>query len=144
MIVRPLVAQLTPDSFLRVEPRLVGRQVLHLNLPMGRQVLSYPRPSVPARSIHEQVQDLVLPPLPQAGQQSQKPSGITSRRAHQAVPTLQRGHPAKDIQASSMVAGRGDPEGLTPPRPHPADAGVFGKPRLVLKHHDVPLRPLTG
>ena len=98
---------------------------------------------MPARSVHEQVQDLSLPPPSQAGQQSQEASGVTPRRAHQTVPTFQGGHPAKDIQASSMVAGRGNAEGLTPSRPHPADPRVFRKARLVLKHHDVPPRPLA-
>jgi hypothetical protein len=68
MIVRPFITQLAPDSFLRIEPRLVGRQVLHLNLGMSRQVFSDSRPPMPARSVHEQVQGLSPTSLPQAGQ----------------------------------------------------------------------------
>ena len=143
VVVRSLVAQLPPDSFLRVEPRLIGRQVLHVNLTMGRQVLSNPRPPMPARAIHEQVQDLSRPSLPQTGQQSQEALGVTPRRSHQTIPAFPGGHPAKDIQTSLVVTGRGDAEGLTPSRPHPADARVFGKTRLVLKDRQVPLRPLA-
>jgi hypothetical protein len=142
MVVRPFIAQLAPDPFLRIKPRLIGWQVFHLDLAMGRQVLSNPRSPMPARSVHEQVQDLSPPSLPQAGQQGQEALGVAPGCAQEAVPTFQGGHPAKDVQAASMVAGRGDTEGLPPSRPYPADPRVFGKTRLVLKHHDVLLRPL--
>ena len=144
MVVRPFVAQLAPDSFLRIEPWLVGRQVFHLDLGMGRQVLLDPRSPMPARSVHEQMQDLSLPPSSQAGQPGEETLRIAPRRAHHPLPTFQGGHPAKDIQASPMVAGRGDAEGLAASRPHPADPRVFGKARLVLKHHDGPSQTARG
>ena len=143
MVIRPFVAQLPPDTFLWFGPRLVGRQVFHLDLAMGCQVLPNPRPPMPARSIHEQTQELSLPASSQANQQGQEPLVVTPRRTHQPVVTFPGRHPAKDIQAWPMVAGRGNPKGLTPSRPHPADPGVFGKIRIFLKHHDVPLRPLA-
>ena len=71
---------------------------------------------MPARSVHEQVENLSLPSLPQAGQQGQESLRIAPGRAHQAVPTLQGGHPPKDISGvdGCWPWGRGKVDPVAP------------------------------
>ena len=73
MVVCSFEAQLPPDRFLGIEPGQVGRQVGHLDLGVGCQVLLHPRSPMPARSVYEQVHNLSSPPPPQAVEQGTKP-----------------------------------------------------------------------
>jgi hypothetical protein len=94
---------------------------------------------MPVGSIHKHMQELSPPPPTQPSKQGKETLCVAARRTQQAVPTFQGSHPAKDIQAPSMMAGRRDAERLAAPRPHPADSGVLTKARLVLKYHPVEL-----
>ena len=131
------IAHLSPNALLDIQPRLVARQVCHMQPGMRVEKRFNLRPPMPRRPIHIEPHRVPVQLTHHLSQTRHKPGLIAPRRA-QDPPTLQhRSHPAKTVEPGVMLTRGRNAQPLPSPCPPPAQTGMQGEARLILKDHRV-------
>jgi hypothetical protein len=91
--------------------------------------------SVPAGPVHIKPNGISFQPSINVAQKFEKPFSIPPFCLNHAIASQQRIDPARDIQAHTMLAGRGNFKTLSFLRPAPAKPGVHRKACLILEYH---------
>jgi len=125
------VSHRPPKNFLIVQFRMVGREIVDVQLTMlGAKALN-PIASMPPCPLDPQVDTGPFEASDDTMQEVRKAIGIPLRPLHHAVQPLKGGYPAEKIQPFLMVAARPH-VGLTPLfRPHPAQLRMQREARPV-------------
>lgn len=130
---RGIIADLTPDTLLSVEARLIRREVLEVHIVMHRQKGAYFIAPVPHGAIDKQPDRVATECTPKVTQDGQKALVGAMGVAQQATTPQQRRDPAEDIEALPMGTAGGHPEALAAFRPTSTQAGVQREARLVFE-----------
>lgn len=134
------VADLTPNPLLRIQTRLITRQISKTDPSMLPKKKIHLRPSVPSRSVHIQPQRIPPQPSIQLFQTIQKPFPIPLRLSQYPFSPQQGSNPPKNIQPLTMLTRGRNPQPFPPLGPTPTQARMQRKSRLILKY-DRLLRP---
>jgi len=131
---RSFISNLTPDSLLRIQPRLITRQVSQTKLHMSLDKQINFLPLMPPGSVHIKP-DGIPSKLPikilQAGNES---LSISSGPSDHPSPTQQRGNPSKQIQSLTMLACSWNAQALSSLRPPYPQPRMKRKSRFVFKN----------
>ena len=142
-ICRGLVAYLSPDAFLHVQPWLVAREVSELELSMGAEKCLYLRALMPSGSIHIQVDCVATKPATDKSQTVQESFSIPAGCPHQPGASEKRSHPPEDVQPLAMLAGCRDSQPLAPLRPSHRQARMQAEACFIFKDDSLP-RPQSS
>jgi hypothetical protein len=94
---RGIIAYLTPDALLSVEARLIGREVLEVQIAMRRQKGAHLVTPMPHGAIDVQPDHVATERAPEVAQDCQKALVVAMGVAQQATTPQQRGDPAEDV-----------------------------------------------
>jgi hypothetical protein len=126
-----LVPNPTPHPLLGVQGGLVSRQVgepeARMSLEEGIDVV----PLVPARAIDIEPDRVAPEPPVEMPERLEKARPIAPRQPNHAAPAKERRHPAAEVKARVVLAGRGDPEALAALRPPAAEPGMEREAGLI-------------
>jgi len=128
-----LIANLTPDPFLSVQPGLISRQISQTKSHMISYKQINFRTFMPSGPVYIEPDGIPSQTAIKMFQTRDKSLSIAPRPAHHPLATQQRSHPSKKIQSFAVLArGRNaqPPPSLCPP---PAQSRVKRKARLVFK-----------
>lgn len=131
---RRFIPNLTPDSFLRIEPRLITRQVSQSKSHMSSYKQSNFFPFMPSDSVHIKPDRIASESVIKVLQTGKKSLSISLGPSDHPSPTQQGGNPSKQIQSLPMLARGRNPQpspSFRPPYPQPR---MKRKSRLVLKN----------
>src|SRR6266404_671068 len=87
---RGLKANLTPNSFLRVQTRLVRRQVVHMQSSMSAEELFHGRPLMPTRAVHIEPDRITSQSPVEVFERLQEGFPVSSHHRNHATPPQQR------------------------------------------------------
>lgn len=103
-ICRGLVAYLSPDAFLHVQPWLIAREVSEVELSMRAEKCLYLHALMPSGSIYVQVDGVATKPAADQPQAVQESLSIPTGCLHQPGASEQGSHPPEDVQPLAMLA----------------------------------------
>jgi len=133
LVCRRLIANLTPDSLLNIQSRLITGQVLqvqpHVGLDKEVNFLSL----MPSGSIHIEPNRITTKSLIEVPQTLKESFAIALRPSHHSPSSKQRGHPSKQIQPLPMLARRWNTQPLSHLRPPNPEPRMQRKTRFILK-----------
>jgi hypothetical protein len=135
---RGFITNTTPYPFLKIQPGLITRQILHMKPLMSLKEKLNCFATMPSGSIHIQQNPIPFEPPVEVFQTAHKSLSVPLRPSHKPAPTKTRGYPPEDIQPLAMLA-RGrylEPLSFSCP-PHPY-TGMEGEARFILKHDRFP------
>jgi hypothetical protein len=130
---RGFIPNLTPDPLLRIQPRLITRQVLQTKSHMGSYKQINFLPLMPSGTVHIKPDDVASESAIKIPQTGNKSPSISSRPSDHPSPTQQRSHPSKQIHPLPMLTRGRNPQALSSPRPPHTQPRMKRKSRLVLK-----------
>lgn len=131
------VAALPPDTFLRIQPRLVRGKILQVNHRMAFQKETDSFAFVPTRPVHVKPDVVTGKLLPDMLQDFQEAIRITTDSSDQSLLAEQRGDPAEQIEPLAVLAGSGDTKTLPFFGPAASQARMKTKTGLILKDDDL-------
>ena len=129
------ITHLPPKPFLRVQRRLVRRQIFQAQTFMGSKEDFNFFSRVPLRSINIKPDSILFQGTVKMLKAIQKAVSVTPGRFYQSVPTQKRRNPAENINSRTMVAGSGKTNTFTLPGPHSTEPRMQCESRLVFKHN---------
>ena len=132
---RGLKANLPPNSFLRIQPWLVRRQVIQMQALMGTEELLHGLSLVPAGTVYIEPDRVTAEPAVEVSQHFHKALAISSHRRDHATPSQQRSDPTGKIQPGVMATGGRKTQPLARFRPASSQSGMQAETGLVLKNH---------
>ena len=121
---RSFVPNLTPDPFLRIQPRLITRQVSQTKSHMSSYKQINFIPLMPSGSVHIKPDGIASKSVIKTFQTANKSLLISSGPADHPSPTQQRSYPSKQIQSLPMLARGRNAQPLSSYRP------PHSKPRM--------------
>jgi hypothetical protein len=130
---RSFIANLTPDPLLRIQPRLITRQVPQTKSHMSSYIQINFLSLMPSGAVHIKPDRIPSESAIKILQASHKSPSISSRPSDHPSPTQQRGDPSKQIQSLAMLARGRNAQALSSPRPPHTQPRMKRKSRLVLK-----------
>jgi hypothetical protein len=130
---RSFIPNLTPDPFLRIQPRLITRQILQTKSPMSSYKQINFLPLMPSGSVHIKPDAIASKSAIKILQTTKKSLSISSRPSDHPSPTQQRSYPSKQIQSLPMLAHGRNAQPLPSPRPPHSQPRMKCKSRFVLK-----------
>jgi hypothetical protein len=128
------IADLTPDPLLRIQPRLITRQVLQTKSHMSSYEQINFLSLMPSGSVHIKPNGIPSESAIKILQASNKSPSISSRPSDHPSPTQQRSDPSKHIQSLAMLARGRNAQPLPSPRPSHTQPRMKRKSRFVLKN----------
>ena len=131
---RRFITDTTPYSFLKIQPRLVTRQVLHMKPRMSLKKKLNGLATMPSGPIHIQPDPILFEPPIEIFQTAHKPLSVPLRPSHKAIAAQKRRYPPEDIQPLAMLTCGRDLEPFSfscPPHPY---TRMEGEARFILKH----------
>jgi hypothetical protein len=138
LIRRRLIANLTPDTLLKIQPGLITGQVLHMQSPVCLNETVNRVSLMPSRPIHIEPNRITTKPLVQVTQTPKESLPVTAGVVHHAPTSKQRSHPSKHIQPLPMLTRGGNTQPLPNLRPPNAKSRMKGKPCFILKDNRLP------
>jgi hypothetical protein len=131
---RDLIANQVPNAFLRIQFRMVRRQIINMDLGMICEELSDLGTLVPGGSVDIEVYFPSPDPMVQVFQERKEAFAIALGSAEQPVPTIKGFNPAKEIQSLGVLAGGGY-HGLTATlHPDATEPGMLREPAFVSEY----------
>ncbi len=130
---RGFIPNLAPDSLLRIEPRLITRQVLQTKSRMSsyKQINFFPL--MPSGSIHIKPDGIPSESAIKIFQTGDESLSISLRPSDHSSPTQQRSHPSKQVQSLPVLARGRNAQALPSSRPPHPQPRMKRKSRFVLK-----------
>ncbi len=129
------VTGLSPNTLLRIECWLVGRQIFKMKLNMAlhkkRNLIS----SVPSGTVYIEPNMVASEPRQHVIQRFQESLRISSVCSHQPLFPQQRGYPPKQIEPFAMLTLSWYAKSVSYPGPASAQTRMKTKASLVLKNH---------
>jgi len=126
-----LVPNAAPDPLLRVQGRLVPREIVEPQARVGLEERRDIGPLMPPGAIDVQPDRVPAEPRVQMAERLEKARPIAPRHRDHPAPAEQGGHPAAEVEPGVVLAGRGDPEALAALGPPAAKPGMEGEARLI-------------
>ncbi len=130
---RGVIAGLTPDALLNVEARLIGWEILEVQIAVRREKGVHLIAAMPHGAVDVQPDSVAAERAPKVAQGHEKALVVAMRLANQPPPPQQRSDPPEDVQALPMGTARGHPQSLSALRPAPSQAGVQREARFVFE-----------
>jgi len=128
------VPNLTPDPLLRIQPRLITRQVSQTKSHMSSyKQINFLTP-MPSGSVHIKPDGIASEPAIKIFQTGDESLSISLRPSDHPSPTQQRGYPSKQIQSLAVLAGGRNAQPHPSSRPPHSQPRMKCKSRLVLKN----------
>lgn len=134
-ICRHFITNLSPDPFLKIQPRLIAGQILQLQSLMTLDEKIHLDSLMPARFIDIQPDFISPQPQVKLSQAKQESFSVSLNMPHQTLPSQKRRHPAKNIQPGAVLTGCRYPQTFSSFSPPYSQPRMERKARLVLKHH---------
>jgi len=128
------VSHRSPKNFLIVQFRMVGREIVDVQLTMSGAKAFNPLASMPPCPVDPEVDKGSLEASNDTMQHVQQAIGIPFRPLHHAMQPLKGGHPAKEIQSFLMLTARPHVRFTPLFRPHPAQFRMQREARLIFKN----------
>jgi hypothetical protein len=138
LVRRRLIANLTPDTFLRIQPRLITGQVFQMQASVCLNETLNRFSLMPLSPVHIELNRIPAKSLVQVAQTLQESLPVTVGVAHHAPSSKQRSHPPKHIQPLSMLARCGNTQPLPNLPPTKSESWMKGKPCFILKDNRLP------
>lgn len=132
---RGFIANTTPDPFLKIQPGLITRQILHMQPTMSLEEQVNDLTPVPSSSVHTQPDRIPFQPPIKFAKTPHEPLPVPLRPPHEPRTTKKRRYPSENVQPLPMLAGGRYLEPFSswcPPHP---DTGMEGEARFILKHY---------
>jgi hypothetical protein len=130
---RGFIAKLTPDTFLRIQPRLITGQVLKTKSHMSSYKQINFLSLMPSGSVHIKPDGIASESAIKILQTGNKSPSISSRPSDHPSPTQQGSHPSKQIESLAMLARGRNPQPSTSSRPPHTQPRMKRKSRLAPK-----------
>jgi len=127
------IPNLTPDPFLRIQPRLITRQILQTKSRMSSYKQINFLPFMPSGSVYIKPDGVASKSAIKILQAGNKSPSVPSRRSDHSSPTQQRSNPSKQIQSLAMLACGRNMQSFPSSRPPHSQPRMKRKSRLVLK-----------
>jgi len=131
---RSLVPHLMPDPLLRIESRLIRRQVPETKARMCSYKTINLFPLMPSGPIYIQPYREASQMATKMLQTGQESFSVSMRPSDHPPSAQQRSHPSKQIQTLAMLARRRNPQPASSLCPSYPQTRVQGKPRFVFKN----------
>ena len=131
---RGFIPNLTPDPLLRVQSRLITRQVPQAKSHMSSYKQINFLSLMPSGSVHIKPDGISSEPAIKIFETGYKSPSISSRPSDHPSPTQQGSNPSKHIQSLTMLARGRNAQTLSSSRPPHSQPRVKRKSRLVLKN----------
>ena len=134
------ITHLSPEPFLRIQRRLIRRQIFQTQTPMGLKENFDCLSRVPLCTINIKPDSMLFQGAIKMFKAIQEAVPVTLGRFYQSIPAQKRRNPAENVNPRAMVAGSGDAHTFTFLCPHSAEPGMQRESRLVFKHNRL-MRP---
>ncbi len=121
---RSFVPDAAPHALLGIQGRLVPRQVGEPETRMSLEEGVHSVPLVPPRAVDIEPDRVAPEPAVEMPERLEEARPVAPRQPDHATPAEERRHPAAEVEAGLVLAGRGDPETLAALRPPAAEPGV--------------------
>jgi hypothetical protein len=132
---RSFIPNLTPDPFLRIQPRLITRQVPQSKSHMSSYKQFYFLTLMPSGSVHIKPDGIASESTIKILQTGDKSLSISSRPSDHPSPTQQRSYPSKQIQSLAMLARGRNAQPPPSSRPPHSQPRMKRKSRFILKNY---------
>jgi hypothetical protein len=138
LVRRRLIANLTPDPLLEIQPGLITGQVLqvqpYVRLDEEINLLSL----MPLGPIHIEPNLITTKSLIKVPQTQEESFPVALGPSHHSSSSKQRGNPSKQIQPLPMLTRRWNTQPLSNLRPPDSEPRMQGKARFILKDDRLP------
>ena len=135
---RGFITNTTPYSFLKIQPWLITRQILHMKPLMSLKENLNCFAAMPSGPIHIQPNRIPFEPPVEVFQTAHKSLSVPLRPSHKPGATNKGCYPPEDIQPLAMLARRRYLEPLSfscPPHPY---TSMEGEARFILEYDRFP------
>ncbi len=126
-----LVPDAPPDALLGIQAGLVPRQVFQPQPRVSSQKRVHRSALVPSGAVDVEPDRVAAEPTVQVAKRLQETGPVAFGQAEHPAPAEEGCHPAAQVEAGVMLAGRGDAEPFAALAPSPTQAGMEGKPGLI-------------
>ncbi len=127
------IPNLPPDPFLRIQPRLITRQILQTKSHMSSYKQINFLPLMPSGSVHIKPDPIPSKSPVKILQAGHKSLPISSRPSDHPSPPQQRSDPSKQIQSLAMLTRGRNAQPFPSSRPPHSQSRMERKARFVLK-----------
>ena len=127
------IPNLTPDPFLRIQPRLITRQILQTKSRMSSYKQINFLPFMPSGSVYIKPDGVASKSAIKILQIGNKSLSVSSRPSDHPPSTQQRGDPSKQIQSLAMLTHGRNAQPSPSSRPSHSQPRMKRKSRFVLK-----------